>query len=131
MAINWKWLWLQVLFPILVPIVFPALCVLFWKSGQPSFAINWSAILDVGPWALIFFSLTLIGGTTHEYWGKISKNRSLTVGLGGVTLAVAIYAAFIVIWKDTNQASPEAGQYTVTIPLLFATILLCHESSKP
>ena len=37
-----------------------------WWSGRPDFSLKWDVILDVTPWALIFYSITLIGAALND-----------------------------------------------------------------
>ena len=126
-TLQWRWLTWQVFIPIFGPIVLSGVIILLWMSSRPYFMPNLSIIMDVSPWALTFYSLTLIGATLNELWPKFSNHRSLGVWLICVAFAVGLYASFIVVWRHDDSFTPTpAGVYFVTLLLLMAAVALCH-----
>jgi hypothetical protein len=130
MAWEWKWIFWQVIVPIFGPITISAAVVLAWWSGEQKFLINWHIIVDVSPWALTFYCITLIGATMNDLWPNLSAHPALGVALIIVALAVALYASFIVIWRHDPTFSPGTSVYVVTFMLLAISIPLCHEGTK-
>jgi hypothetical protein len=129
---NWnrKWLFWQVIAPIFGPILISAIAVFFWSSMNPAFNIKWDVILDVSPWALTFYTGTLIGATMDDFWPKVGNHQPLAWGLFGTAIAVALYAALIVI-KRHDQAFVAGGKvYGVTLMLLCISVILCHQATK-
>src|SRR5713226_2492680 len=123
---NWRWLGWQVAFPILTPIIISVVVVLLWQTGLPGFSINWSIILDVSPWALTFYSMTLIGSNLHEKWNTLSSRPARIIGLMLLVAALAIYTAFLVIWRHDAHFAPNNSVYFVTLLLLVLSVLVCH-----
>lgn len=121
-----KWLLWQVLLPIAGPVILAGLIVMGWASGDENFVPNYSIVLDVSPWALTFYALTLIGSTLHVFWRKLSEHPGIGAALIGVAFAVGVYASFIVIWRHDPNFVPGASVYYVTVFLLFASVALCH-----
>ena len=118
--------------PIVGPIAISAIVVLAWWTGQPKFPINWHLLIDdVTPWALTFYTITLIGATMNDLWPKLSNHPVLGVSLIVVAFAVALYAAFIVIWRHGDpNFKPETSVYLVTFILLGISIVLCYNGNK-
>jgi hypothetical protein len=104
--------------------------VYLWESGQPGFVIRWPIIVDVSPWALIFYSMTLIGATMHDFSPKFSDHQALGYSLIATAIAVVLYAGFIVIWRHDPKWNPGVAVYSVTGGLLLASIGLCHQGAK-
>ena len=65
----------QVLAPVLGPILISVLVVFLWSTGQPGFQMDWSIIVDVSPWALTFYTITLIGATMNDFWPKLGVSE--------------------------------------------------------
>jgi hypothetical protein len=59
---TWQWDWItwQVLAPILGPILISSVVVLLWQTGTRNFPIKWGIVVDVTPWALTFYCITLL-----------------------------------------------------------------------
>jgi len=127
---KWKWILWQVLVPIFGPIIISAIVVLAWWTGQPQFPINWRIIVDVTPWALTFYCITLIGATMNDLWADLLAHPALGLSLMMVALAVALYAAFIVIWRHNPAFVPGTPVYVSTFILLGISIVLCHQGAK-
>ena len=129
---SWKWDWIcwQVIAPIFGPIVISAIVVLAWQSGEPKFVINWHIILDVSPWTLTFYCITLIGASINALWPNLSDHPALVGSLMLVAIAVALYASFIVIWRHDPAFSPGTPVYIVTFILLAISIPLCYKGAN-
>jgi hypothetical protein len=129
MVLKWKWIFWQVLAPILGPIVISLLAVLAYQSLDPKFIPNWRIIIDVSPWALTFYTVTLIGATMTDLWPKLGQHSMLGVSLILVAFSVAGYAALIVIFRHNSGFVPGTEVYIVTFILLGISVVLCHQAS--
>jgi len=130
---NWQWKWIiwQVVAPILGPLAISAGVALLWSTGDPGFSINWQVIIDeVTPSALTFYAITLIGATMNDLWPKLSDHPVLGSSLMVTAFAVALYGAFIVIWRHNSQFTAGKPVYVVTFVLLGISIYLCHKGAK-
>lgn len=130
MSQNGKWIFWQVIVPILGPIAVSTLIIFAWTTGVPNFAPRIDVILDVSPWALTFYTLTLIGSTLNGFWAKLPDHPALGAALIAVASAVGIYAAFTIIWRHDNNFVPGAPVYLVTIILLIISVGLCYKSQS-
>lgn len=128
--LDWKWMFWQVVAPLVGPIVISGIVAMLWWTGSPNFHINWPLIVeDVTPWALTFYAITLIGATMNDFWPKLSKHPVLGVALILMAFAAAIYGAFIVIWRHNSDFAPGTGVYTVTFAILVISIGLCYKGA--
>src|ERR1700686_3489786 len=105
---KWKWIFWQVLAPVVGPIVISALVVILWQTGNPQFKADWRIIIDVSPWALTFYAVTLIGATMSDLWPKFSDHWVLGASLivTAFAFSVALYASLIVIWRHGSGFVP-------------------------
>ena len=87
-----------------------------------------SVILDVSPWALTFFTLTLIGSTMNDFWSKLGSHPVLGGAMIVVALCVAIYASFVVIWRHDPAFVAGASVYYASAILLVTAVPLCYVS---
>lgn len=128
--LNWKWIFWQVVAPIVGPILISAVVAMLWWTGDKNFQINWPLIVeDVTPWALTFYAITLIGATMNDFWSKLPRHPGLGLALILTAVAAAIYGAFIVIWRHNSAFSPGTGVYTVTFILLLISVGLCYRGA--
>jgi hypothetical protein len=129
---NWnrRWLFWQVFAPIVGPILISALAVLFWESIEPTFKTKWDVIVDVTPWALTFYTITLIGATMNDLWPKLGDHPTLGVSILIVGFSVGLYAALIVIRRHDPTFVPGTQGYTLTLILLILSVILCHQATK-
>jgi len=97
-------------------------------TGNPDFKPNMKIIADVSPWALAFYTLTLVGSALNELWPKISQHQAIGLGLFIVSLAVTVYASFTVIWRHSGTFVPGESVYYVMLVLLGCAVWLCHQS---
>ena len=125
-SIEGSWLAWRVAVPLLTPIIISFVVIMAWASGSPHFTPNIRIALDVSPWALTFYALTLIGSTLNEFWPKLATHPALGVALFLVAGSVTLYAAFMVIWRHDPAFVPGLPVYGVTIVLLFISVILCH-----
>jgi hypothetical protein len=121
-----KWLLWQVAIPLLAPIIVSGVVILAWLSGSPKFSPNIQIAVDVSPWALTFYTLTLIGSTLNEFWPKLTTHVALGLAISLVATAVTLYAAFMVIWRHDPAFVPGRPVYLVALSLLFISVVLCH-----
>lgn len=126
MKLNWQWLIWQVAVPLAGPIVLSWLIILAWQTGNPNFTPRWSVILDVSPWALTFYSIALLGASLNELWPKMPAHPHLGTGLILIAALVAVYTAFMVIWRHSSGFVPGRNVYFVSITLLLAAVIFCH-----
>jgi hypothetical protein len=127
---NWPWIIWQVLLPIFGPIFISFLVALSWSTGPTNFKMRADVILDVTPWALLFYSITLICVTMNDFWPKLSRHPVLGWGLIGIAIAASVYSSFIVIWRHDPHFETTSPIYFVTLMLLFPCIILCHQSAN-
>lgn len=127
---KWRWVGFQVAVPLLGPIVVSAIVALVWETGQPAFHMDVKVIFDVTPWALIFFTMALLGSGFNDIWADLGNHRVLAIFLVVDVFAVLLYASFIVIWRHNSAFVPGNGVYVVTIILLAASIMLCHSAAR-
>jgi hypothetical protein len=127
---QWKWLFWQVFAPILGPVLMSVLVVFLWSTGQPGFRMDWGIIVDVSPWALTFYAITLIGATMNDFWPKMGDHSVLGGGLIGIAVAVALYASFIVVWRHDPKFVVGTPVHGVTLFLLFLSKILSHQATK-
>lgn len=129
-TLDWKWVFWQVVAPVVGPIVISAIVAMLWWTGDKAFQINWPLIVeDVTPWALTFYAITLIGATMNDFWPKLARHPGLGVALILMAFAAAIYGAFIVIWRHNSEFTPGTGVYTVTFIILVISIGLCYKGA--
>ncbi|MEM6600666.1 MAG: hypothetical protein AAF649_04700, partial [Verrucomicrobiota bacterium] len=93
----------------------------------PSFKPSLRLALDVSPWALTFYTLTLICSTLNTVWNKLAQNSVDVISILVVAAAVLVYASFMVIWRHNPDFTPGASVYIVTIILLVSSVYLCHK----
>lgn len=115
--------------PILGPILLAALFIWLWSTGDARFTPDYgNAIANVSPWALTFYSLTLLGSTLHAFLPKMNKHQGLGISMIVVALAVCVYAGFIAVWRHNSGFEPGVQVYGVTLVLLLITITICYWS---
>jgi len=127
--IKWKWILWQVAVPILGPVAMSALAAVLWWSGRPDFHIDWRIIIDISPWALTFYAITLIGAALNDLTPNFSDRPGIGVSLILAAVAVSLYGGFIVIWRHDPKFTAGAGVWVVTFILLAISIGLCHNEA--
>jgi hypothetical protein len=125
-SLDKAWFVWQVIIPLLGPVIISLVVVGAWATGNPRFTPRLEIAVDVTPWALTFYSLTLIGSTFNEFWAKLGEHPALGVGLILNAMAVTLYASFMVIWRHDPTFTPGAPVYIVTLALLLISIWLCY-----
>jgi hypothetical protein len=89
---KWKWLGLQVGLPLSGPILLSLVIAGGVKTLQPDVPLSRDVIVDVTPWALIFFTMALLGGGIHDYWSAAARPPvAVIIILFVVGAAVLIY----------------------------------------
>ncbi len=129
-SIDWKWGIWRVAVPLAAPTVISFIVAYAWASGNPGFRPSLSIAADVSPWALTFYSLTLIGSTLNDFWPKLTTKPVLGSALILVAVAVLLYTSFIVIWRHNPTFVPGKPVYGVTLVLLCSSVALCHVGYK-
>jgi len=129
-AWNWSWILWQVMAPLFGPIAVSILAVLAWQSGNPQFAINWDLMVDLTPWALTVYAMTLIGATVNDLWPKISTHPALGGSLMTIALMACCYDAMMVIWRHNTPFTSGIPVWIVTSFFVAITIPCCHHASK-
>jgi len=66
----------------------------------------------------------------NELWPKLPTNPVLGLSLIMTAVAVALYAAFVVVWRHDAQWKPGRSVYLVTVLLLLITVYLSHEGYR-
>ena len=72
-TLKWKWILWQVVVPILGPIAISIVAVVLWWTGRTDFRIHWGLIVDITPWALTFYAVTLIGAALNDLIPDFSR----------------------------------------------------------
>lgn len=128
MRLDWQWLSLQVGLPIVAPVLLSSLFVAGWISLDATFAPRPQVIVDITPWALAVYCLTLIGSAFRSVLSSQVPKPALTVALVIVAGAVIVYYAFLVIRRhDDGFVIPPAAYY-VTGLLTFVSVALCYRA---
>jgi hypothetical protein len=129
-TLKWKWILWQVVVPILGPIAISTVAVVLWWTGRTDFQIHWRLIVDITPWALTFYAVTLIGAALNDLIPDFSRRPGIGFSLILAALAVSLYAAFIVIWRHENDFSVGPRIWVATIILLAISVGLCYNEAK-
>jgi hypothetical protein len=128
MNLNWQWLTWQVMMPLGGPIILSWMIILAWQTGNPDFMPRWSVILDVSPWALTFYAISLIGASLNELWARMPAHPHLGWGLIMAAATVAVYTAFMVIWRHNSAFVPGRSVYILSAGMLLVSVALCHSA---
>lgn len=127
---DWKWLAWQVGLPLGGPVVLSAIFVAFWWTLANSFVPRIDVVLDITPWAITFYGLTLIATALRELWPLYSRHPGLFIWLVLLAIAIVIYYAFMVIVRHESTFVPKTSVYIVTIALVAAATYFCHEANR-
>lgn len=126
--LDWNWLWWQVGLPLFSPILLSAIFAFFWWSLADTFHPELKVLVDLTPWALATYSLTLVGSALRIFWPQFLTRSWLGVGLIVVAGADTIYYAFMVIRRHDPAFAVSSSAYVVTGVLVSASILLCYRA---
>jgi len=123
---NWNWLIIQVVIPIIGPIILSAIFAFAWSTGPNTFSPDLAIIVDITPRALSFYCLVLISISVSQIWHKLSANPF--VGGSAIVMGalVAVYYAFTVVWRHDTAYMPSAETYYVTLVLTIGSVIVCH-----
>ena len=125
MRLDWRWIFFQVGIPAILPIFLSALFVLCWMTLSPDFTPDFRVVIDVTPWAIAVYSLTLIGGA-------FDRSRKLdlahTLQLCGAATANAVYYSMLVIKRHDPHFVVTWSAYSVTLVLMFCSIVICYRA---
>ena len=123
---KWNWRVVQVVVPILGPVVLSALFAFACATGPTVFQPELDIIVALPPRALTFYCLVLISMTVSQFWHRIGSNPAV----GGAAILtgamVAVYYAFTVVWRHDPAYIPTSETYYVTLVLTAASVLVCH-----
>lgn len=126
--LDWNWLCWQVGLPLIGPLALSAIFALLWWSLQETFLPQIKVLVDVTPWALATYSLTLIGSALRLFWARSAQHPWLSAGLVAVALADTIYYAFMVIRRHDPTFVVASPAYFVSGILVMASITLCYRA---
>lgn len=139
-SIDYRWVGMQVLLPILGPVIISTVVVLFWVSLDEKFIPNWLLIVDVGPWALVFYTVTLVFTSLQSLLPKAKDHGVLVGAMIVVALFVTIYAGCMELFRQSalqKMASTDAAAvaipgsaYYVAVLLLLIAVCLCHQAYR-
>ena len=87
----WRWILWQVFIPLLGPIAVSWVAVWGWASGTENFQPDLAVIVDVSPWALTFYSFTLICSTWDRFAPHWSQHAAVGWGLRRCRLAPSCF----------------------------------------
>jgi len=123
---NWNWLIIQVVIPIIGPIILSAVFAFAWSTGPNTFSPDLAIIVDITPRALSFYCLVLISISVSQIWHKLSANPF--VGGSAIVMGalVAVYYAFTIVWRHDTAYMPSAETYYVTLVLTIGSVIVCH-----
>ena len=123
--INWVWLFWQVALPIGGPSLVSAFVILLWSTGAQGFVPDYAWVLaSISPWALVIYAVTLLANALRTIIP--TGRQGLIWATVACTVAIFLYAGFIVIWNHYPDYQPNGNIYKVTIILLFSSIIVSH-----
>jgi hypothetical protein len=125
---DWKWLLWQVGLPLGAPILLSAVFVYFWWTLTSNFIPALSVVIDLTPWALATYVLTLIGTTIRTFVNRWAEQPKLGAALAVVAFADTVYYAFMVIQRHDASFTPSPSVYYTMAILVFASIILCYRA---
>ncbi|MFU7529093.1 hypothetical protein [Qipengyuania sp. ASV99] len=125
-----RWLMWNFLAPLAGPLAVSMLFMLAWKLGEPEFEISIARWLDISPWALVTYTVTLIGSNFDDYFRAEKPFDSLVIQSGLCLLAIVVFGAFITIWAQDPDWKPTARIYIPTVILLVASVRVCYVMQK-
>jgi len=92
--------------------------------------LSWKVIADVTPWALIFFTMALLGGAFHDIWPTLGSHKILFGVLLLETIVVFMYIDHTVSWRLQNPGvEPDRGVWLAAFIMLGASVLTRHEAA--
>jgi hypothetical protein len=140
-TIDKEWVVLQVVLPIFGPIVVSLMVVGLWLSLDPTFKPRFMPILDVGPWALMVYTVTLLFTSLQGILPNSQQHRALTWSMIVVAVVVTIYAGCMELRRQqapapsADASAPAAvliphTAYYVAVLLLLVSVYLCHQAYR-
>lgn len=121
-----RWLVFQIVVPLVAPALLAGLFVGAWTTVDPTFSPKLAVIVDLTPWAIVTYSLTLVGGTFDRSWDKLSKE--MLCWLWGAATVNAVYYALLVIRRHDPTFQAHADAYIVTLALMVGSIIVCYRA---
>lgn len=129
-AVDLKWIAWEAGVPLFTPVLMAAVFYAFAATGPHPTRLSPRAFFaETTPWTLIFFSLTLCAHSLRRLWSVLQNYRVQLMAIIGITLLVAIYAAFLIQWREEGW-TPAGKSYSVSIILTSISIVLCSLTSK-
>ena len=125
---DWPWLTWQVGVPLVGPVVLSGLFAALWWSLTSDFTPSLSILIDITPWALATYSLTLLSTTIGRFWDRLPTHKWVGIGLIVAALFDGIYYAFMVIKRHDPAFEVTSSSYYVMVVLVGAAILLCYRA---
>lgn len=126
MGLDWRWLSFQVGIPLAAPALLSLAFVGAWQTLDGRFTPDWKVVVDLSPWAIAVYSLTLIGATFDRSWARLDRGSLSLLWLSAA--ANAIYYAMLVIRRHDPLFVVRAEAYYVTALLMVASIFLCYRA---
>lgn len=126
-SVDWKWLAKNVGLPILAPIFLAGMMVFVWGLGDSNFSPDPWLVIDLTPWAISIYVLTLFGMHAAE----IVDNRRgypWTTGIAAVSwLANVLVFAVMVVWRHDSAWKPDNDLYVFVVILGAVAIYSCYQ----
>ncbi len=126
--LDWTWVFWQIVLPLIGPIVLSGIFAVLWWSLAINFQPNFAVLVDLTPWALATYSLTLIGSTLRSFWPRFGQHPWLGGALLSIASADLIYYAFMVIRRHDPSFIVASPAYIVTSVLVAASIVSCYRA---
>lgn len=128
---TWKWHWIawEVFFPLGMPVLMAGLVMILWATGPMPLPLAWSVVIDITPWTLTFFAVTLLSTSLR----RSRANEAVRDGLFWVLLLQAAISAFyfscFVIWRHVHNYNPGVGAYFLSTILALSAVRTCHANA--
>ena len=120
-----KWLFLEAVLPLGLPIILAVAILGLRLSGEPTLEINWNRVFDLAPWTLLFFSLTLVVSSLRKLKVISEAEKVIFYSLIVAVAAVSTYLAFLITWRQDGDWTPNASVWWVSAGLSGLVIALC------
>ena len=121
-----KWITVNVIIPIIGPIVLATVFALMWSLGKTNFEPNADILLDFTPRALTYYNIALASITIAKTTKNANAGSILTICTILISTIIVVFYAFTIIWLHDPNYSPSKDIYTTTAFLTFCCIFLCY-----
>lgn len=119
-----KWVTINVLVPLLGPVLLAAIVVLLSQANDPDFQIDFWLIFDITPTALTFYGIALISGSLTEFWRHIGDHAILGIAAIIMISVTAINYAILVLNNHDPAYDPAASATYLALGLACAAIVV-------